>query len=385
MGVTGSEVGIVWNGRRVRAFVPALLEARDLSLDAATAARAAVAAYEVGHAAEVLDADYEPVARLLLRAEGLASSYIEGIAAPVVDIVLAEEGIGRTTTGAAAWVAGNLAAVTEAVAAAQSGRPLSVATLCEWQRMLLTGSPTPERYVGRVRDEQGWIGGSSPLDAHLVTPPPDALAGLLDDLVAYANRSDVDPIAQAAACHAQFEVIHPFGDGNGRVGRVLVSWLLVRRLALLVPPPVSVAIAGDVGGYASGLVLFRLGDHHEWIQWFADAVTQGGGEQRQLASSVEQVKRRWREHLAGSGGAPRADAAVHATLDLLPRRLVLTSQTLVDELGVSRKAALASLRRLETAGILTAQGTVRSQGPGHPAQLYVSRDLLGLAGSNPLR
>jgi Fic family protein len=381
----GSEVDVVWNGRRVRAFVPVLLVDRDLTLDVPTAARTAAAAAEVGYAAEGLDADYEPLARLLLRSEGVASSYIEGISAPIVDIVLAEEQLGRQEAGAATWVGSNLAAVSNAVASAETGATVSVEMLCEWHRTVMTGSPTPERYIGVIRDEQGWIGGSSPLDAHLVTPPPAEIPALLDDLVAYANRADIDPIAQAAVAHAQFEIIHPFGDGNGRVGRVLVAWLLTRRLALLVPPPVSVAIAADVGGYASGLVLYRLGEHRKWIQWFADVVAEGGKAQRALVSNVEQIKRRWRHQLADGERKPRSDAAVTAALELLPRHLVLTSQTLVDELGITRKASLATLHRLARAGILTEYGTLRRQTAGQPATLYVSRDLLGLAGSNPLR
>lgn len=385
MGAAGSEVEVVWNGRRVRAFVPTLLRDRDLTLDAATAARSAAAVAEVGHAAEALSEDYEPLARLLLRSEGVASSYIEGITAPVVDVVVAEEQLGRATAGAAAWVASNLAAISETVSCAATTVPLSVEMLCDWQRTLMAESPTPERYVGRLRDEQGWIGGTSPLDAHLVTPPAAALPGLLDDLVAYANRSDVDPVAQAAAVHAQFEIIHPFGDGNGRVGRLLVAWVLVRRLALLVPPPVSVAIAADVGGYSSGLVQFRLGDHRRWTAWFADAVMHGGRAQRALVSSVERIKRTWSQQLASLQPKVRSDSAVFSVLDLLPRHLVVTSHTLVDELGLSRKAALANLNRLADAGILTEYGTLRRDGAGKPAALYVSRELLGLAGSSPLR
>jgi len=270
--------------------VPTLLANRELTLDAPTAARSAAAATEVAHAAEALDSDYEPLARLLLRSEGVASSYIEGVTAPVVDVVLAEEQLGRQGAGAAAWVACNLAAVSEAVASAEGGAALSIETLCKWHRTLMTRSPTPERYVGAIRNEQGWIGGTSPLDAHLVTPPPGALPALLDDLIAYVSRVDVDPVAQAAISHAQFEIIHPFGDGNGRIGRVLVAGVLTRRLALLVPPPVSVAIAADVAGYSSGLVLFRLGDHRRWITWFADAVASGGRAQRALISNVEQIK-----------------------------------------------------------------------------------------------
>ena len=381
----GSDVEIIWNGRRARAFVPALLEDRELTLDAPTAARCAAAATEVAHAAEALVADYEPLARLLLRCEGVASSFIEGVSAPVIDVVLAEEQRGRPGAGAAAWVAGNLAAVYEAVASAEEGAALSIETLCAWHRTLMTRSSTPERYIGVIRDEQGWIGGTSPLDAHLVTPPPGELSALLGDLVAYVNREDVDPVAQAAISHAQFEVIHPFGDGNGRVGRVLVAWVLTRRLALLVPPPVSVAIAADVAGYSSGLVLFRLGDHRRWITWFADVVASGGRAQRALISDVERIKQQWREQLTPIGRKLRSDAAVFAALDLLPRHLVLTSQILADELGISRKASLATLHRLARVGILTEQGTLSRESSGQPATLFVSRELLALAGSSPLR
>jgi Fic family protein len=249
----------------------------------------------------------------------------------------------------------------------------------------MTGSPTPERYVGAIRDAQGWIGGASPLDAHLVTPPVSELSRLLVDLLAYVNQSDLDPIAQAAVAHGQFEIIHPFADGNGRIGRVLVAWILTRRLALLVPPPVSVAIAADVSGYTSGLTMFRFGDHLHWIRWVADVVAKGGRAQRALITSVEQLKREWLDRLNIGGRKLRTDSAVFEVLRLLPRHLVLTTPILVSELGISYRAAGSALRRLATAGILTAYGTVAPASSGQPAVLYVSRELLGLASSSPLR
>lgn len=381
----GTEIEVIWNGRRICAFVPALLIDRELTLDAPTAARAAAAATEVAHAAQALDADYEPLARLLLRSEGVASSYIEGVTAPVVEVVLAEEQLGIVRNVAAAWVASNLAAVTRAVTSAEGRVALSVETLCEWHRILMTGSPTPERYIGVIRSEQGWIGGSSPLDAYLVTPPVSELSSLLEDLVAYVNRVDIDPVAQAAVSHAQFEIIHPFADGNGRVGRVLVAWVLTRRLSLLVPPPVSVAIAADVAGYSSGLVLFRMGDHQRWIKWFADAVASGSRAQRELISNVESMKLKWHDRLVAGNRKIRSDAAVFSALNLLSRHLVLTSAILSENLDISRKASLATLHRLVQVGILTEQGTVSRQRSGQPAALFVSRDLLGLAGSSSLR
>lgn len=382
---SGAEVPIIWNGRRVRAFVPSLLKDRDLHLDVESAARTAAAAAEVAYAAEAMGTEFESLARLLLRSEGVASSYIEGIAAPVVDVVLQEEQLAPKESGAAAWVAANLVTVSEAVVEADTPAELSIDALCRWQRTLLAGGPTPERYVGVIRAEQGWIGGTSPLDAHLVTPPPAELPSLLADLVEFANRLDVDPVAQAAISHAQFELIHPFGDGNGRVGRVLVAWVLVRRLALVVPPPVSVAIAADVGGYTSGLVRFRQGGLQQWVRWFADAVAKGGRAQRALIARVEELKHEWRQRLNSPERKIRSDAAVYAVLDLVPRHLVLTSQVLVEELALTRKAALAALHRLVDIGILTQYGSAHLGTRGQPQTLFVSRELLGLAGANPLR
>ncbi|HXY94547.1 MAG TPA: Fic family protein [Acidimicrobiia bacterium] len=366
--------------------MPERLADRDLRLDADTIAQAARAHAAVEHGADAMPEDYAALAPLLLRAEGVASSFIEGVSAPVVDIVLAEVGEPREPS-AAAWVASNLAAVDEAIADAHGGI-LTVERLCRWHRTLMTGSPTPAHHVGTVRDEQGWIGGASPLDAHLVTPPPEELPGLLDDLVAYVNRDDVDPVTQAAIAHAQFEVVHPFADGNGRVGRVLVAWILVRRLSLVTPPPVSTRIAADVGGYGSGLVLFRLGDHNAWIRWFASAVSGAGRAQQELVAAVEQIQRAWRERLAAPReGAKRlrSNAAAWQVLALFPRHLVLTGPAVASELAIPLKTASAALRELVDAGILVEHGTVQPTGRGRPSRLYTSPELLGLTGANPLR
>lgn len=386
MDSVGIEVPIVWRGRRTKAFVPARLAERDLTLEPDTIARAARAQAAVEHGAETIPDDVAALARLLLRAEGVASSFIEGVTAPAVDIVLAEND-DHAGPSAAAWVAANLAAVTEAIDEAHAG-PLTDESLCRWHRTLMTGSPTPAQHVGVVRTEQGWIGGTSPLDAHLVTPPPDDVPGLLDDLVAYVNRDDVDAVSQAAIAHAQFEIIHPFADGNGRVGRVLIAWILVRRLSLVTPPPVSARIAADVGGYGSGLVLFRMGDHNSWVRWFAEAVSGAGRAQQELVASVERLQRAWRERLAAPRDGTkrlRSNAAAWRVLDLLPGYLVLTGPTVASELTIPLKSANAALHDLVDAGVLVEHGTVEAKGRGRPRRLYTSAELLGLTGSNPLR
>lgn len=386
MEVAGAEVLIVWRGRRARAFVPTRLADRDLSLDARSVAGASRAQAAVEHGAETMPEDFAALARLLLRAEGVASSFIEGVTAPVVDIVLAEADESEAPS-AAAWVAANLTAVTDAVANAHAG-PLTIESLCDWHRTLMTGSPTPAQHVGVLGAEQGWIGGTSPLDAHLVTPPPEDVPALIDDLIVYVNRDDVDPVTQAAIAHAQFEMIHPFADGNGRVGRVLIAWILVRRLSLVTAPPVSARIAADVGGYSSGLVLFRMGDHGAWVRWFADAVSGAGRAQQELVASVERLQREWRERLAAPRQAARrlrSNAAAWRVLDLLPRLLVLTGPIVAGELDIPLKSATAGLRDLVDAGVLVEHGTVQPTGRGRPSRLYTSAELLGLTGSNPLR
>jgi Fic family protein len=380
----GVEVPILWRGRRASAFVPTRLADRDLSLAAETVARAARAQASVERGAEAIPADYATLARLLLRAEGVASSFIEGVTAPVVDCVLAETG-GHAGPPAAAWVAANLAAVTGALDEAHAG-PLTVESLCRWHRTLMTGSPTPSRDVGVIRSEQGWIGGTSPLDAHLVTPA-EYLPDLLDDLVLYVNDTAVDAVTQAAIAHAQFEVIHPFADGNGRVGRILIAWVLVRRLSLATSPPVSTCIAADVGGYSSGLVLFRLDEHDRWVQWFADAVSGAGRAQQELVTAVQTLRREWEERLsAPREGARRlrSNAAAWRALELVPGHLVLTAPVVAGELGIPLKSASAALHDLVAAGVLVEHGTVQPTGPGRPRRLYTSPELLGLAGANPL-
>ncbi len=377
--LAGHEVPIVWEGRRAKAFVPDPLAVRDLGLDPPAVAAAAAAAADVITAAGSLEPRYEPMARLLLRAEGVASSTIEGIRAPLADIVVAA--MLPESTSPAAWVAANLAVLTEALAHADD-RDLTLEDLCGWHRTLMTGSPLPQRYVGVLRDEQGWIGGTDPTNAALVTPPPDALDDLVDDVVAYVNRTDLDPVAQAAIAHAQFEVVHPFADGNGRLGRVLVSWILARRLSLLVPPPVSVAIAADVGGYLAGLALYRYSDHNAWVRWFAGAVRSGGTAQRRLATEVAALVERWARQMRAAG--IRQDSSIWKVIELVPLHLVLTATDVGRQLGISSKAAGQALHRLEVLGILASHGTLPSHG-GRPRAVFVSPDLLALAGSSPLR
>jgi Fic family protein len=271
----------------VTAWRPALLADRaDLTPSTAKSIRAAERARQTILAADQhTPARWEPLARMLLRSEGVASSYIEGVTAPV-DAVLLAQAVPGSASGAAAWVAANVDVLNQALTHAATDQPLTVADLHHWHWTLMHGHTVlPEHRVGAFRDEQGWIGGASPLDAALVTAPTGDVPALVDDVLAYlAIPAAEDPVTQAAVAHAQFEIIHPYADGNGRLGRLLILWTLARHTGVRVLPPLSVRIAADPGGYLSGLTTYRLSDAQPWIavasswrcKWVDGAASFGG-------------------------------------------------------------------------------------------------------------
>jgi len=369
--MAGREVGVTWQGRPVRAWVPDLLVDRDLAIGEPTARRTEQAIAAVRRGSDAMPERWEALARLLLRAEGIASSFIEGVRAPLADVAMAE--LDPSTGETARWIVDNLTAVRTAIAEAHDG-PLSLESIDRWHGDLMArGRHLPDHLIGAPRDAQGWIGGTSPLDAALVTPPPELVAGLLTDLVDFVNREDLDPITQAAVAHAQFEVIHPYADGNGRVGRVLLGWILTRRLELATPPPLSVRIAVDRGGYLSQMTLFRLGQVDPWVRWMADVVVGAGDATVNLVQGVAELERRWRDRLHGL----RADATARRVLALLPQHPVLASSIVAQELEVSERTAADALGALATAGIVD-PFEPGSRPPGRPRRWWVAAELVDL-------
>src|SRR5439155_14605769 len=107
------------------------------------------------------------------------------------------------------------------------------------------------------------------------------------------------PVTAAALVHAQFETIHPFADGNGRIGRLLISWMLHERLGIAVPPPISVAFLRDIGGYLSGLTLFRTVGPAEWVRWFARTVEYSATSANATLAAVADLIASWPARLDG--------------------------------------------------------------------------------------
>ena len=361
----GREVDILWHDHPAKAWIPDPTDALELNLSPATSSLVARAEAAAMRASMYLPPNWAPTARLLIGAEGLASSSVGGIRAPLVDVALAVVD-NRVASPTATRIADNVAVVEQAV---DEGRaePLSVDLVHRWHQRLLEHSRLPGDTDGAFRTGQVWIGGLSPSNAAYVPPPPGHVPDLMADLVEFANRTDLDPVTQAAVVHAQFETIHPYGNGNGRIGRVMVGWVLARRTLMRVPPPVSVRISRDMADYRYGLAKFRRDSSIEqWVRQFAEILERASGATVILNQDLQMQALAWRQQLQDV----RSDSSAHALIEVLPEAPVLSAPWVAGRFGISRPAARAATTALADRGILRAlavDGSTR----GRPSQWFV--------------
>ncbi len=333
-----------------RAFIPdpvAQLEPGLSSSTSALAERAGAAVRELNRSATRLQS-LEGLARQLLRSEALASSAIEELQLSHRKLARAEME-GEAGEYSAREVLGNVRAMEEAVRIAGDAGELSVDDIRAIHRALAIAPPL-DRIAGRLRVEQGWIGGSSPPLAEFVPPPHEYVPDLVDDLCGFMNRDAISPVVQAAIAHAQFETIHPFGDGNGRVGRCLVHVLFKRRgIAPAYVPPVSLVLGANKDAYIAGLHDFRNDAVDRWVAQFAEAVEIAAEQAVSFSGHVSDLQAAWRERAEPM----RADATARAIIDHLPSFPIITAAIAEQLTGRSRVAAINGLDHLAEAGILT--------------------------------
>lgn len=303
--------------------------------------------------------DLEALAAPLLRSEALGSSFIEGLRASNKRLALAAYEP-RAADATARAVLGNLRAMERAVEVGTASSPVRLADLLNLHRTLLDGTPE-ERFAGVIRTSQNWIGGRglSPADATFIPPPEDRVKPLLDDLVEFVNLDDVPAVAQAAIAHAQFETIHPFGDGNGRAGRCLIHVILRRRgVTPLIAPPVSVILAANARRYIGGLVDFREGRIDDWIGYFADTTTAAVEATTRLWAAIDRLL----DDLIERAGSPRSDSVARKIVVGLPAQPVVSADTAAERYGVTATAARGALNRLEQTGVLVPARVGRRRG-----------------------
>lgn len=352
-------------GCKYEAYVPDPLVGRGISLSGPSAADVADAerAVERLNRATRSLVDSEAVARLLLRAEAVASSRIEGLDVGARRLLKAQvaAGLGDASDVTATEVLNNVDAMRWAVDSLADVDQITVDHLLEIHKLLLTGTRL-ERHAGKLREQQNWIGGSSynPCSAAYVPPPWERVRDLLEDLCQFCKGDELPAVAQAALAHAQFETIHPFIDGNGRTGRALIHVILRRRhLAPVVVPPVSLVLATWSRDYVSGLTATRYRSDAAsqeavdgadcWVGLFATAMTRAVADAETYEQRVAEVQAAWREAL----GKVRANSAVDILLNALPGAPVITVQSAATLIGRSQQAVNEAIPRLVDAGVLT--------------------------------
>lgn len=347
-----------------QAYVPDTLEGRNFTFEAPVAADVADAERNIAQ----LDlesralANTEALARILLRAESVASSRIEGLEVSAQRLLKADvaraEG-DQITDATALEVLANVDAMTYATEGPEL--EISVERILEFHRRLLTPTRLAQ-HAGRLRAQQNWIGGTSynPFGAAFVPPPPEDVPNLLDDLCTFCNDDLLPAVAQAAIAHAQFETIHPFVDGNGRTGRALIHMILKRRrLVTRTLVPVSLILATHAQDYVAALQSTRyegpanspeaLKSTNEWVGLFAGACSRAVADAEFFERRVEALRKEWRARL----GSLRSDASALALIDRLPATPIVTVSSVQQTLSVSYNAANTAITALESNGILT--------------------------------
>ena len=221
---------------------------------------------------------------VLIRADAVASSQIEHITTSAEQLAvkladLSDDDAGRYPTDTE-LVAANVAT---ALSAHRSGDTVSADWFHRLHRELLAADPEIEpRHRGAWRDCAVWVGRTRAV-AEFEGPPHERVPEMMDDLVRFARRVDVHPVLQAAVAHAQFLTIHPYVDGNGRIGRLLIHKLLPAGRA---PVPVAHGLLSDPVRYVSGLTSYRSGDLDAWVSVFADAITVAAGVASRLVGAA---------------------------------------------------------------------------------------------------
>jgi Fic family protein len=308
-----------------------------------------------------------------IRKEALLTSQIEGTQATLADLFDEEAGLKVSNTDdveevtnylrAFRWVQGQLRD--------PQGLPISVRLLCEAHRLLLDGVRGADKQPGELRRSQNWIGGTRPGNAAFVPPPPQHVADLLKDLERFIHATDPDlpPLVRVALTHAQFETIHPFLDGNGRIGRLLIAALL-EHWGLLREPLMYLSsyLKQHQAEYYRRLSTIRSeGDWEGWVSFFLEGVAVAAADAEHGIIEVASLITADRKRLLES---PKAGPISYRLFELLPMMPRFSVEHVRQRLETTFPTASAAVKLLEDLGIV-AELTGRKKNRVYSYQAYV--------------
>lgn len=373
---TGTYLKSTTLGEVVLAFVPYPLPPKNPAL--------ALEVYQdLNHKAEMALARLSGVSGLVpsvdwllysaIRKEALLTSQIEGTQATLTDLFDEEAGLKLSNTDDVEEVTNYLQAfrLVQEQLRDPKGLPISVRLLCDAHRLLLNGVRGAGRQPGELRRSQNWIGGTRPGNAVFVPPPPENVPQLLTDMERFIHdgATDLPPMVKVALIHAQFETIHPFLDGNGRIGRLLIA-ALFEHWGLLPEPLMYLSgyLKQHQAEYYRRLSAIRTeGDWEAWLTFFLEGVCVAAADAEHSIIEVASLVAADRKRLLQS---PKAGPASYRLFEMLPMMPRFTIERVRQQLDTSFPTATAAVKVLEDLGIVT-EMTGQKKNRSYSYQAYV--------------
>jgi len=284
--------------------------------------------------------------RPFVRREAVLSSKIEGTQATLGELLAAEAGMAVDRSPADLHEVGNYIVALEHGIARLKTLPLSLRLIRELHAKLMTGVRGDQASPGNFRETQNWIGrpGSGPAQATYVPPPPGLVMSCLDAWEKFLHDRSLPPLVQIALAHYQFEAIHPFRDGNGRVGRLLITLFLVERGILPTPLLYLSAFfeARRQEYYARLQGVHARAEWEAWLAYFLEGVASQAEDALSRASRINTLLAKWRDKVVDAG----LPAAVRL-LDVLAENPYCTARGAAARLKVAFTTAQRAVAKLE--------------------------------------
>ena len=345
-------------GEEVPAFVPYPLPPTDppLVMDSLTAELLAAAQTELARLAVAgsMVPSNDWFLYGFVRKEAVITSQIEGTQATLRDVLTFEATDQSERPDDVREVCNYVDALTYARGqlASPRGLRLSIRLLCDTHRILMRGVRGRNKLPGEVRRSQNWIGGSRPGNARFIPPPPEDVAGALGALEQWLHDdSELPPLVRIGLAHVQFETIHPFLDGNGRIGRLLIA-LLVEHWRLLKQPLLylSLAFKRKQQEYYARLAAVRSdGDWEGWTRFFLKCVYEAADDGVHVAQALHALVGHDRSRIITHR---RSTVAAVQLLDRLPANPVVTVPNAAKLLGLTAPPTRKAIDLLEGLGVL---------------------------------
>ena len=309
--------------------------------------------------------------RPFTRREAVLSSKIEGTQATLGELLAVEAGIPVERSPDDLREVGNYVVALEHGIARLKKLPICVRLIKELHEKLMTNVKGHHATRGEFRKIQNWIGkpGSTPETASFVPPPPAAVEPCLAAWEKFVHESDLPPLVTSALAHYQFEAIHPFLDGNGRVGRLLITLFLIERRILPIPLLyLSAFFEASRRDYYDGLRgVSEHGAWADWIEYFLLGVARMSEDALNRAAHINAKLAEWQKSVAGE-----STKTPLRVVELLAANPFITAKGCVKKLGVAFTTAQRSIERLERLGIVQQTGTAKRD------RVYCAKALLDM-------